>query len=226
MEAAGPGVGGSDPPGDLRAGWVQEDVAAEFPQVALLFTTVRASSGRSPRGVRQRLHGLSDRLRGAQAIVMRQAPIPWAYRVFYRHIGIDPDAQRTPIEAAVLERLLRGGFKSRSLLDDALTIALVETGVPFWALDSEAVEGRLGLRAAGADETLGRSPQALPVPPGRLVVADQRTPLAVLFGDVAEGHGVTRHTEHMTLFTVRVTGVPQIHVEEAMFTCLEILQSR
>ena len=225
MEAAGPGVGDSGSPG-LRAGWVQEDVAAEFPQVALLFTTVEASPGRSPRGVKQRLHGLSDRLRGAQAIVMRQAPIPWAYRVFYRHIGIDPDAQRTPLEAAVLERLLRGGFKSRSLLDDALTIALVETGVPFWALDSEAVEGDLGLRVAGADETLGRGPQALPVPAGRLVVADERSPLAALFGEVATGHGVTRDTRHMTLFTVRVAGVPQIHVEEALFTCLEILAAR
>ena len=225
MEASGPGVGAAGPPDDLRAGWVQEDLAAEFPRLALLFVGVQASSGRSPRGVRQRLRLLSDRLRGGQAIVMRQAPIPWAYRVFFRHIGIDPDAQRTPLEAAVLERLLRGGFKSRNLLDDALTIALVETGVPFWALDSEAVEGTLGLRAAGADETLGRAPQALPVPAGRLVVADERSPLAALFDDVAEGHGVTRHTTHMTLFTVRVAGVPQIHVEEAMFTCLEILRS-
>ena len=81
-----------------------------------------------------------------------------------------------PLEAAVLERLLRGGFKSRNLLDDALTIALVETGVPFWALDSDAVEGELGVRVAGADETLGRGPQALPVPAGRLVVADERSP--------------------------------------------------
>lgn len=226
MEAAGPGVGGAGPPAALSAGWIQEDVGAEFPQVALLFTEVHASSGRSPGGVKDRLRGLSDRLRGAQAIVMRQAPIPWAYRVFYRHIGLDPDADRTPLEAAVLERLLRGGFKSRNLLDDALTISLVETGVPIWALDADTVEGRLGVRIADPEETLGRAPQALPIPAGRLVVADERSPVAVLFGDVAQGHGVTRHTQRMTLFTVQVAGVPQIHVEEAMYTCREVLQSR
>ena len=27
---------------------------------------------------------------------MRQQPIPWAYRVFYRHIGLDPDEHAHP----------------------------------------------------------------------------------------------------------------------------------
>ena len=58
MEAAGPGVGGAGPPAALSAGWIQEDVGAEFPQVALLFTEVHASSGRSPGGVKDRLRGL------------------------------------------------------------------------------------------------------------------------------------------------------------------------
>ena len=44
---------------------------------------------------------------------MRHQPIPWAYRVFYRHIGLDPDVQRTPVEELALERMKQGGFKSQ-----------------------------------------------------------------------------------------------------------------
>ena len=46
-----------------------------------------------------------------------------------------PTTSRTPVEAAVVDRLLHGGFRSRGLLDDALLLAVVETGVPVWALD-------------------------------------------------------------------------------------------
>jgi DNA/RNA-binding domain of Phe-tRNA-synthetase-like protein len=207
------------------AGWVADEIRDEFPELRLFSVTVAAMSGRSPSGVKHRLRGLSDRFRGSHAVTMRQAPVPWAYRVFYRHIGLDPDADRTPVEAAALERLLVGAFRSRNLLDDALTISLVETGVPIWALDAENVEGELGLRVADAGERLGRDPAAPPLPPGRLVVADGRSPLAVLFGDLAPGHGVTPRTSRMRLFTLQVAGVPTIHVEEALFTCVDILRS-
>ena len=98
---------------------------------------------------------LSDRFRGAQAIELRRQPVPHAYRVFFRHIGLDPDEHRTPVEALALERLKAGGFASRSVLDDALTIAVMETGVPVWALDAGRVEGELGLRPARRGERLG-----------------------------------------------------------------------
>ncbi|TML30852.1 MAG: hypothetical protein E6G30_02255 [Actinobacteria bacterium] len=155
----------------------------EFPELALIGVVVDASPGRSPRGVRQRLKGLSDRFRGSHAVTMRQAPIPWAYRVFYRHVGLDPDADRTPGEAAAVRRLLHGAFRSENVVDDALLIALVETGVPIWALDA----GRVS--------------------------------------DVAPGHGVTRDTRRMALLTVQVAGVPSIHVEEALHTCVDVLRS-
>ena len=61
------------------------------------------------------------------------------------------------------------------------------------------------------------------MPAGRLVVADARSPLAVLFGELAPGHGVTGDTASMRLFSVQVAGVPAIHVEEALFQCSEIL---
>ena len=70
-------------------------------------------------------------------MAIRREPVPAAYRVFFRHIGLDPDVVRTPIEAAVLERMLRGGFLTGGLLEDVLLIALVDTGVPVWALDAE-----------------------------------------------------------------------------------------
>jgi DNA/RNA-binding domain of Phe-tRNA-synthetase-like protein len=215
----------SDADLEPRAGWIADEVREEFPELTLLWVTVEATPGRSPKGVRQRLRGLSDRFRGSHAVTMRQAPIPWAYRVFYRHIGLDPDADRTPGEAAAVERLVHGAFRSENLVDDALTIALVETGVPIWALDADRVEGDLGVRLAGEGERLGRDAAAPPLIPGRLVVADQRSALAVLFGDLAPGHGVTRRTQRMTLVSLQVAGVPSIHVDEALHTCVEVLRS-
>ena len=226
MEASDHRLGdGAAGEGEPQVGRVADEIREEFPELRLLFLTVEASSGRSSRGVKQRLRGMSDRFRGSHAVTMRQAPIPWAYRVFYRHIGLDPDADRTPVEAAALERLIIGAFRSRNLLDDALTIALVETGVPIWALDADTLQGPPSLRVAGSGERLGRAPTAPAVQSGQMVVADPGSPLAVLFGDIAPGHGVTMRTRRMTLFTVQVAGVPAIHVEEALFTCVDILRS-
>jgi DNA/RNA-binding domain of Phe-tRNA-synthetase-like protein len=206
-------------PGEPGRGWVSGDVASEFPDLRLLHLALDAVPGRSPREVRQQLKDLSDRFRGAQAVAMRRQPVPWAYRVFFRQIGLDPDTTRTPIEAAAIDRLLKGGWRSQNLVDDALTIALIETGVPIWALDGERVEGELGIRTATAGEPLGRSAEAPPLPAGRLVVADERSPLAVLFGDLAPGHGLTPESRHMVLFCVQVAGVPAIHAEEALYSC-------
>ena len=214
-----------EPDLEPTAGWVAGDVQEEFPELRLLHVTLDASSGRSSDGVKERLRSLSDRFRGAHAVTMRQDPIPWAYRVFYRHVGLDPDADRTPIEAAAVERLLRGRFKPENLLDDALTIALVETGVPVWALDATTLQGSLGVRVASEGERLGRDPAALPVYGGRLVVADEGGPLATLFDSPAPGHGVTKRTRRITLYSLQVANVPSIHVQEALYTCVEVLRS-
>jgi DNA/RNA-binding domain of Phe-tRNA-synthetase-like protein len=221
------GIRGPGSPPDVwpAAGWVAEDVRDEFPELRVVSVTLDARPGRSPDGVKERLRGLSDRFRGSHAVTMRQDPIPWAYRVFYRHVGLDPDAERTPVEKAAVERLLRGAFKSHNLVDDALTIALVETGVPVWALDAATVRGSLGIRQAAEGEGLGCGEGALPLYGGRLVVADEAGALAVLFDDPAPGHGVTRRTERMTLFSLQVAGVPSIHIEEALHTCVEVLRS-
>ena len=208
---------------ELEAGRIDPEVAAEFPELRLWCLTLAARSGRSPAELRERLRQMSDRFRGPQAVVMRQRPVPWAYRVFFRHIGLDPDVDRTPVEALALERLRAGGFKSRSLLDDALTIAVMETEVPVWALDAELVRGGLALRPADRGERFGDGEYASDVPRGRLLVADDAGPVGVLFGALAPGRGVGPETTRMTLFSVQVTGVPDIHVEEALWTVADIL---
>nr|MBA2522560.1 hypothetical protein [Solirubrobacterales bacterium] len=86
-------------------GSVDAELAEEFPGLLIRHLTVERGSGKSPAGLRKRLSILSDRFAGPQAITLRSKPIPWAYRVFYRHIGLDPDADRTPVEAAALNRL-------------------------------------------------------------------------------------------------------------------------
>ena len=208
---------------DTVEGWVATEVAEEFPRLGVVSLTVEARPGRSSAGVRQRLRELSSRFRGGAAVAMRQDPVPWAYRVFFRHIGLDPDITRTPVEQAAVNRLLAGEFRATNLVDDALLVAVVETGVPVYALDADTIEPPLGVRTTIAGETLGRGPEAAPVMPGRLAVADADGPLGYLFGELAAGHGVRRETRRITLFAVRVSGVPEIHVEECLWTCASAL---
>jgi DNA/RNA-binding domain of Phe-tRNA-synthetase-like protein len=196
-------------------GWVATDVAGEFPGLAIYWTTVDTGSGRSPGQVKDRLRDLSNRFRGGHAIQMRQRPIPWAYRVFFRQIGLDPDQTRTPIEELALRRMKDGAFLSENRLDDALTIAIVETGVALRAFDADRREGRLGIRTSAPGEALEGRPGDLPA--GTLVIADERRPLALLFGATAEGRGVHPRTERITLAAVAVKGVPEISVEEALW---------
>jgi DNA/RNA-binding domain of Phe-tRNA-synthetase-like protein len=207
-------------------GWIAPEVADELPKLRLWELTVRARDGRAAPALRERLRLLSDRFHGARAIAMRREPVPHAYRVLFRHIGIDPDDERTPVEAAALARLQHGGFKSRGRVADALLLAVVETGVPVWAADEARVGGPLGIRAAAAGERLGEGELAPDLVTGRLVVADARGPVAVLFGDVAPDRAVTPETTAMRLFSVQAPGVPGIHVEEALWTCTEALDTR
>lgn len=200
-------------------GWVDHRLREEFPELRIVETTVTARQGRSPRALRDRLRRLADRFHGAHALVLRTQPIPSAYRVFFREIGLDPDADRTPVEAAAMERLMRGGFRSHGVVADALLLALVETGVPVWALDHDRLDGPLGLRPARSGERLGRGELASDLPDGRLVVADAAEPVAVLFGAESAAHAVMRDTTALRLYCVRVAGVPEVHVSEALWLC-------
>jgi hypothetical protein len=212
----------------LEEGWVDHVVAAEFPELRLRWMEREGPplGRKSPPELLERLQALSSSFYGAQAITMRRDPIPHAYRVFFRAIGLDPDTTRTPIEEAALERLFDGHFKTRGHLLDALRIPLVETGVPLWALDAAALDGPLGIRTARAGERLGAGPYANDLEPGRLVVADAASPAGVLFGDVAPQAQPTPATLRLRIFSVQVAGVPEIHVEEALWLCAEAMDAQ
>jgi len=166
--------------------------------------------------VRRRLRELSDRFYGSHAIHLRERPIPWAYRVFFRQIGLDPDRTRTPVEELALERLHDGAFKSRGLPDDALNIAIVETGVALRAFDGEQV-GRLSIRDTAPGESLPGERGELPQ--GTLVIADERGPIGRLFGaDPPEWSGIEQVSRRLTIVAIQVNGVPQISVDEALWT--------
>jgi DNA/RNA-binding domain of Phe-tRNA-synthetase-like protein len=163
---------------------------------------------------------LADRYTGGKVVHMRQDPVPWAYRVFSRQVGIDPDHDRTPVEAVALRRLKHGGLHSESLLDDALTIAIAETGVPLIALDADRVDGDLGLRLARSGEQLAG---VRPLSARQLVVADGERPVALVLGEVGHDAGVTPETERMVLCALGVKGVPRISLEEALWCAAETL---
>jgi DNA/RNA-binding domain of Phe-tRNA-synthetase-like protein len=204
-------------------GWIEPTLAGEFPGLSLVSTMIETTPGRSPEPLRERLRTLSDRIAGAQAIQLRQQPIPWAYRVFFRHIGLDPDSTRTPIEQLIFDRIHDGSFKSRNRVDDALTIGMVEVGVALRAFDADRVEGRVGLRLSATGEAFeGR---VSPLPDGTIVVADEQRPLGILFDRTAEGRGVGRGTRRVLVVAIGVRGVPDIALEEALWVAGSALRA-
>jgi hypothetical protein len=198
----------SDDPA-LVAAAVDQLVADEHPGLRVWTAQVDARPGRTPRELRDRLRAIADRLRGPQAVALRSKPVPWAYRVLFRHLGIDPDAVRTPLEALVLDRLLHGGFTSGGMPDDALALATLETGVPVYAADA----ARVGpLRLAPATD-------------GRLTLADERGPVAVLFEPPLPDRAPGRGTRAIMLIAIQAPGVEDIYVEEAVWTAASAIHT-
>jgi DNA/RNA-binding domain of Phe-tRNA-synthetase-like protein len=220
----GPPRGGPPPAGAAATdGWIAAELAEEAPGLALSSLAAPVAGQRSTPGLRRRLRTLSDRFGGARAVLLRSEPVPAAYRAFYRQVGLDPDVDRPPGEAAILDRLVRGGFVSSGRLADALLLAVVETGVPVWALDDERLDGPLGLRTAAAGERVGEGELAAEAPDGQIVVADAACALAVLFAAPAASHAFGPRTVRARVYAVGVAGVPAIHVEEALWTAAEAL---
>lgn len=214
-----------EPP--VRDGAVAPELLREFPALALRTVTLDGTVGPSTPGGRRRLAALADRIGGAQALAVRRQEVPQAYRVFFRHVGIDPDVTPTPVEAAILGRLFDGGFPARDRLADGCLMAVIETGVPVWALDADTLAGPLTLRPALGGEAMGEGTPRHPpdvAPPGRLLVADAQGPVAPLFGaplpDRAPGPGTGR----LCLFTVQVPAVPDLHVREALWTVVQAVR--
>lgn len=148
---------------------------------------------RSPRELRRRLHALSDRLTGPAAITQSTRAIPQAYR------RIAPD-RPSPAEELTLKRLIRGQYRSRGVLQDALLLATVDTEIGVWALDADRVHG---------------------VPHvGEGVIEDGAGTIADWFAD--PGY-VTRATRRLVLYALVPLGVPDGAVEEALRTAAELV---
>lgn len=220
-EAAGPDLDREPKP---RLGLVSAHIAAEFPGLGIAWVEVEARPSRSPEPVRQRLRDLSDRFYGAHAIHMRERPVPWAYRVFFRQIGLDPDRTRTPVEQLALDRLHDGAFTSDGLPADALTIATIETGVALRVFDLAKIEGDLCIRDSAPGESLPGRPSGLAQ--GTLTIADGRAPLDLLFGSPPAAHRqVGQGAERIAVVAVQVKGVPQASVEEALWIACTAIEA-
>ena len=195
----------------VRTGVVAPAVAAEHPGLWLAWTDVAATPGPTPPELRRRLAAMADRIRGAEAIALRGREIPHSYRVFFRHVGLDPDVVRTPVEALMFRRLWDGGLLPRNLVEDALTVAVLETGVGVWAFDADHLVGAPGLREADDNR--------------QIVIADDEGPVAVLFQDPAPRAAITRRTHNVALVAVAVPNVPDLYVQEALWTAWDILRT-
>jgi hypothetical protein len=180
---------------------VDPRIEAELPGLALAWCTAELPTDprHSSPALRARLRALSDRWRGADAIVLRSRPIPHAYRVLFRSLGIEPDVDRIPVEGYVVERLRRGAFPSRGTLADALLLACVETGVGVWACDD---------------------PRAL-----RLELIDDRVSVASEAGLIARAFSAPPPVSSrvLALYAIVAPGVPFIAVEEALWTAWDVV---
>lgn len=196
-------------------GTVAPAIAEEFPGLSIASLRVAGAPGRSAPGVRARLDALASRIGGAQALALREGDIGHAHRVFFRHVGLDPDVVRTPVEAAVVRRLVDGGFATQDRVADACLLAVVETGVGVWAMDASdvaAAEAALTVRPEGEGEG---------VRPGRLLVADADGLVAVVFDEVRPERRPTPESTHVRLFAIRVPGVAAVVADEALWIAAE-----
>jgi len=193
---------------DVRHGHVAPELVAEHPGLWVAWTEVECAPGPTPPELRARLRGLADRMHGAQAIALRSREVPHAYRVFFRHVGLDPDVHRTPAEAVALRRMTEGGLHPRGLIDDALTSTALETGIGVAAFDADRLAG----------------PPRLRVDSGRLVVADDEGAISMLFGNPLERAAIHRRTRRLALVAVAVPNVADVFVEEALWIAWDILR--
>lgn len=204
-------------------GWVEEELAEEFPALKIVTSTIEAKTGKSPQVLRDQLNELSDRISGPNAVNVRHQPIPWAYRVFFRHIGLDPDKIRTPIEQLIFERIYDGTLYTHKRVEDAITVAVIEVGVAIQIFDSDRVEGEVGVRRSVEGE--GFEGRVSPLLAGTLVIADEKRPLSILFGATAKGRTPDRKTRRMLLTAIGVNGVPDIALDEGLWVAMSALRA-
>jgi TetR/AcrR family transcriptional regulator len=196
----------------LRRAPVLGALRSELPELALWTAEVAAHpAAKSSTAVRRRLKQLANRPSGEGT---PRESTPWAYRVLLRQLGVDPSEARSLAERLALRPDELQGLGSAGLPGDALAIATLETGVPLLAFDAAKLRGELALRRARAGEAFD----------GRVVIADERSPVAALFGETATAVMPGGKTKRIALAAVQAKGVPDLSVEEALWTAIEIMR--
>jgi DNA/RNA-binding domain of Phe-tRNA-synthetase-like protein len=200
---------------DAEDGWVDHVVAQEFPALRLRYAIIPAGATTSPVELRHRLDDLSTRFRARKAMDLPNKPIPSAYRVFLRQVGLDPEVRPSPIEAVTRERILRGIYRSSHRLADALTVATVESQIAISVLDADRIDLPLGIRTVRAEDTTD-------LPTGTLVVAAANGPVAELFGEPEPHCIVGADTTRTAVMAIGVKGIADWMLDDALWRVAEI----
>jgi len=191
---------------------LSDEVEAEFPGLRADWLGCACTDHRCDRGVGERLALLASRFNGRQALELRQQQVPDAYRSFSRQVGIDPDQQPTPIEQALLGRLLRGGNLPQDRISDGLLLALLETSVPVIAFDAALVSPPIKIRSAGQDQVVAGAV----VEPGSLILADSQQPLCQLFSPPQPPLAAGGASDQLLLVAIIVPDVSALAADEAL----------
>lgn len=207
-------------------GWIAPDVAEEHPGLELLsWTTPTEYRRRSPDAVREWLGRLSTRVDGPAVLRAHREEAPAAHRELLRRIRRDPDEDPAPQELAYRRRIRDGGFPVRGNPKDLLLVVLCETGVPIWALDADRIDGELGIRRSLSGELQDRDGNASPVTRWpEPVVVDGSGVVAEVLREPRRIHVATKRTTSTTFYGVRVPGLTDLRVDEAVWLCRTLLQ--
>lgn len=185
---------------------VSDAVRADFPRLQLWVAWVAVPAGhRSTPTLRGHLAEVDDRVRGLPTGGLRMDKVASAYRGFARQIGLDPDADRNPLERLALERLQLGRMPTYGPLLDAMSVAMLETSVPMWTIKGDAASGWLRV---DTDEQ------------GVLVVADDKRTLAPLMATPEKALFPTLRRREMStaiVYALQVGKVPSSTLEEAFW---------
>lgn len=200
---------------DAEDGWVDHVVAREFPQLRMRYTVIDAGPVKSPIEMQHRLNDISTRFRGQKAMELPSKPIPSAYRVFQRQVGLNPETHPSPIEAISRDRILRGTFLSRDRLRDALLIATIESQIAISVIDADTVELPLGIRQVRADDSTE-------LPGGTLALADADGVIAELLGPPEPAHEVHLHTKRTVVAAIGVAGIADWMLDDALWRVADI----
>jgi len=184
---------------ELIRGEVASEVAAEFPGLEVVSTVGALRSTKTPTGLAAELAAAADRIDGAGAAHAAIGTVPAATRALLRQLGMDPERVPCTVDAVIRRRLMEGGFRPAGVVADALTLAVLELGIPLVALDGSAVEGAVGIaRAKGGSSQWSE---------GNLLLEDQVRPVARLFAEPFADLLPDRRATTVRVVAVAVPGV-------------------